>query len=641
MSNHTRYLVMFVLCLTASRFLTACATAPVSPTVTLTRPTMTVRSPSAAPSETLTATLRPTTTRTASPIPPTSTTTPIPPTLEPTAILERVVSEKIVVEINLKTLMFPESLSVSPDMRHVAYVDQLGNGLAVVVDGKAGKIYDGIGNGSLQFSPNGRRVAYAAIQGDQWLVVVDGRESKSYDFVGNIAFSPDSQLIAYLAGTGDTLRIVVDGNVGELIPVEICEVSGIFFSPNGRRIAYILRQGVCGLTTKDQVVVDGQASALFDSVIDLTFNKVSFSPDSKHIAYVASVQTEEALKVQVVLDGEGGTLYDKIHSLTFSPDSQHFAYIAQEGNQIRVVVDGEEDLAKYSIIEDTLIFSPESQHLAYIALAGDQRVVIIDGKEGKSYPSIGASTLLFSPDSQRVGYIAGEKDKWFVVVGGIEGRRYDMVDSLTFDPDNQRVAYGAQTDEGWVVIVDGTEGKSYDNIFTIGGGVDFDAHDKLHYLAIQGNNIISVEETISSTREKTPTRTSTSTRTPNATQTKQARANIMKSMYATATKQAQLARATEIANYEDISASDWIANPYRYKDRKIKIKGIASHIDNQETHTYFALWADRSDKFIFVIFYPAVDDIHEGDLVTVYGVGNVFCDTDGCDPAIQGDFYEK
>ena len=120
----------------------------------------------------------------------------------------------------------------------------------------------------------------------------------------------------------------------------------------------------------------------------------------------------------------------------------------------------------------------------------------MDGNEGKAYPFIGVDTLLFSPDSQRVGYIASGDDKWFVVVDGKEGRRYGMVDSLTFSPDSQRVAYGIQTGEGWVVVVDGNEGRTYDDIITHEGGVVFDAPDKLHYLAVQGNKVILVVETI-------------------------------------------------------------------------------------------------------------------------------------------------
>jgi len=41
--------------------------------------------------------------------------------------------------------------------------------------------------------------------------------------------------------------------------------------------------------------------------------------------------------------------------------------------------------------------------------------------------------------------------------------------------------------------VDGEEGKQYEGI---GGGIVFDPSDSLHYLALEGNNIFLVEESV-------------------------------------------------------------------------------------------------------------------------------------------------
>ena len=55
--------------------------------------------------------------------------------------------------------------SFSPDSQHVAYAAQQGDKCFVVVDGKPGPAYDGIGESSLVFSPDSQHVAYAAHQG--------------------------------------------------------------------------------------------------------------------------------------------------------------------------------------------------------------------------------------------------------------------------------------------------------------------------------------------------------------------------------------------------------------------------------------------------------------------------------------------
>ncbi len=68
------------------------------------------------------------------------------------------------------------------------------------------------------------------------------------------------------------------------------------------------------------------------------------------------------------------------------------------------------------------------------------------------------------------------------------------MDALVFSPESQLVAYGARANGKWLVIVNGNEGRSYDDIITIDGGIVFDASDRLHYLAILGNQVYLVEE---------------------------------------------------------------------------------------------------------------------------------------------------
>ncbi len=88
---------------------------------------------------------------------------------------KRIVSEDLVVQVD-SSLMVSELFKVSPDSKRVAYGAKVGDKVLVVVDGKEGKPYHGIG--SLIFSPDSKRVAYGAKVGDKWLVVVDGKEGK-------------------------------------------------------------------------------------------------------------------------------------------------------------------------------------------------------------------------------------------------------------------------------------------------------------------------------------------------------------------------------------------------------------------------------------------------------------------------------
>ena len=101
--------------------------------------------------------------------------------------------------------------ALQPDEAAAAYGARQGSRV-VVLDGKPGQLYDGIGAGSLVFSPNGQRLAYVAQVGKQQVVVVDGQASKPYKgiAVGSLVFSADSQHVAYAANDEG----VLDGQAG-------------------------------------------------------------------------------------------------------------------------------------------------------------------------------------------------------------------------------------------------------------------------------------------------------------------------------------------------------------------------------------------------------------------------------------------
>jgi hypothetical protein len=97
----------------------------------------------------------------------------------------------------------------------VAYQARGGTTSAVVVDGKEGKLYDGVVIGSLVFSPDSRRLAYIAKLGDRYSLVVNEREGKIYEKVfDNPIFSPDSKRVAYVADNGTSQAVVVEGSEG-------------------------------------------------------------------------------------------------------------------------------------------------------------------------------------------------------------------------------------------------------------------------------------------------------------------------------------------------------------------------------------------------------------------------------------------
>jgi len=57
-------------------------------------------------------------------------------------------------------------------------------------------------------------MSYMAQKAEKWCVVIDGKEGKVYDGVSITTFSPDSRHLAYAAQSQGTWVIVVDGEEG-------------------------------------------------------------------------------------------------------------------------------------------------------------------------------------------------------------------------------------------------------------------------------------------------------------------------------------------------------------------------------------------------------------------------------------------
>ncbi|TRZ75505.1 MAG: hypothetical protein D4R93_04815 [Deltaproteobacteria bacterium] len=73
------------------------------------------------------------------------------------------------------------SLTLSPDGKHIAYIRKADKKCFVAYDGKEGKSYSKIIDGSLTFSPDSGHLAYIAEDGNEWFVVIDGKEGFHHD----------------------------------------------------------------------------------------------------------------------------------------------------------------------------------------------------------------------------------------------------------------------------------------------------------------------------------------------------------------------------------------------------------------------------------------------------------------------------
>jgi hypothetical protein len=276
-------------------------------------------------------------------------------------------------------------------------------------------------------------------------------------------------------------------------------LAGLIFSPDSQHVAYRARFG-----GKEHVVVGGETGEHYDAVRDLVY-----SPDASRVAYRAQADG----RWFIVVGDRQGKAYDAIQdgSLVFSADGRRLAFVARTGKASSVVTDGTQS-RPYPTIEGTPVFSPDGKRMAFVArkarfarlpFLGGPRAVVEDGREGEA--AAGIKQVTFSPDSQHLAYAARHGTQWSVLLDG-EPRAadagYEDLGDLTFapagGPGGSRLAYGARSGERYFVVVDGSEGTAYDGVVigAAGGRISFQSSHSLRYLALKGDDLFAIEETL-------------------------------------------------------------------------------------------------------------------------------------------------
>jgi hypothetical protein len=314
--------------------------------------------------------------------------------------------------------------------RHVAYEAAMKVGPSlkdaasfVVIDGvKKGPFVD---VGQVKMSIRGE-VAYDVADARGQRVVTGRGESPRYETVQEMMFSPDGARLAYVVRQADGReRVVVDGVPGPVFGN--IDLDYLVFSPDGKRLAYVASRGEFG--DPQMVVVDGRPGRSFAKVQDPMFDRTG-----RHVAYIASDGTSE----QVVIDGRPGARFDDVAILT--PGDGTFYYGGRRGGQnIDVYWPG----AQWFIVAGTtvhgpyerinpngyftgnawlnLVVSPDGRHVAYRVKDGDAWTMHVDGEPAATSEEM-IEPPVFSPDSRWVGYGARRgRELWWLVTPASAG----------------------------------------------------------------------------------------------------------------------------------------------------------------------------------------------------------------------------
>lgn len=212
--------------------------------------------------------------------------------------------------------VYPESVSLSPDGKHLCYIAQsapVGNlkpkstKAWIVIDGKSQKQYGPPPKWEIAFapvfSPDSQTVAYSAREGDDYFLVWKGIEGKRYPApINRVRFSPDSSQLVYPATVDikkGTRELVLWTKDGESI-IASGEVYDADFDPNGKGVIYRTYGH-----KKEWWTRTGEDHPEFSWV-----SLPVFSPDNKHMVYAAYDYDPETKqnKWKIVVDGKMGDI---------------------------------------------------------------------------------------------------------------------------------------------------------------------------------------------------------------------------------------------------------------------------------------------------------------------------------------------
>jgi hypothetical protein len=355
-------------------------------------------------------------------------------------------------------------LCFSSDGKRFAYTAKLGDKWFAVVDGVFGEMFDYVSD--FIFSPDSKRFTYAAKVGGKWFAVVDGIRGEAFDYyIRSLIFTSDSKHLSYMGKIADCKwYVMVDGAC-----VTILENTFLpEFFPDGRRFAYYTL-----LDGEWFVVVDGVRCKLIKETIDEFF----FSPDGQRIAYKVREDYSSKNKfILITVDGIKGKDFDEIKEFCFSADSTRFAYAAKSGNKWLVESDG--ICGEFFDEVNNIKFSPDCKRLAYIAKLDIEYYCVVDNIRGEPYDYL--EEIEFSPDSQKIVYKGARLgNNWLIVVDGVKMEvKVDVPQTessqiplyffhYVFSPNSKRFAYKTNAQGKSFVVHDGIKDEPFENVFSM------------------------------------------------------------------------------------------------------------------------------------------------------------------------------
>ena len=244
----------------------------------------------------------------------------------------------------------------------------------------------------------------------------------------------------------------------------------LYFSPDFKHVAYVAENGQNTDIYLDGILVPIENNNGFNYEVD----KFTFSPNNKHLAFTVIWKMGKNMfgnnnsEYTIYVDGVPSKKYKYVSEFVFSPDGDSYAYRALDSGGDFVVLNGKEQ-SKYNYVHN-IFFSPDGKRIVYMVDSGNERnYFVVDGiKENFVVSSVLDKSFTFSNDSKHYAYISYKDSNGNnylnhqIIFDGkflkdIPGDNYS-VDRLQISPDNEKISYLVDKESGGMyTVVDGKE----------------------------------------------------------------------------------------------------------------------------------------------------------------------------------------
>jgi hypothetical protein len=314
--------------------------------------------------------------------------------------------------------------------------------------------------------------------------------------------SPDGRRLAYLIDQGIAVNSQSYQYRNSIRQADQF-IMNFRFSPDSQRTSWVVHQGnLQGEGQGETLVLDGVPEKIGWNFIANHDGGV-FSQDSKHVAYTARRYVKSDVEYVLVVDGKEREVFKEspAWAITFTAYSQRVVWAENVDGHYEMresSVDGSQPRIerKYGPAQLTMnFFYGPTGELGFLASRKDDKFIVFNGQElTPSFKDL--KSLLLSRDGKHIAYVVElESFSDVVVFDGKSSPVYGGLDanyvkkSLALSPVGGRYAYGIAKRRVEHPVIDGKEGKGYSRVaqFTF-------SHDgkRVAHWAVQNGKLLMV-----------------------------------------------------------------------------------------------------------------------------------------------------